>query len=136
MAEPEAEARVLLAMADAVIPLVQELRMLVKEVLPEAEERAHPGWTNFNYYLSGELGYVGAQGNTAVLGLTRGVDLADPAGLLTSTKGARYMRQVRIDAGDPIAHDAIVDLLLQARRLNLERGPPEAEWRARGRKRA
>jgi hypothetical protein len=75
------------------------------------------------------LGYVGALGETAVLGLTRGIDLADPAKLLTATKGAKYMRQLRINAGEPVPRDAIVELLFQAMRLNLESGPPEREWR-------
>ena len=129
------EAQILLRYPEPVQLAIQELRRLVKEMLPEAEERAHLGWGIFNYYLNGELGYVGGQGDEAVLGLTRGVDLDDPAGLLVSSKSARYMRQLRLRPGAPLPESAIRDFLTQARRLNLERGSPEAEWRAKGKHR-
>ena len=142
----DAEARILLSQPVAVQQAIQLLRALVREVLPEAAERAHPGWGIFNYYLNGELGYVGgaparasrregkdgssSESDAAVLGFTRGVDLDDPRGLLTATSTARYMRQLRLPVGQPLPRDAIRDLLLQAARLNLERGPPEQEWRS------
>ena len=71
---------------------------------------------------------MGGQNGEAVLGLTRGVELADPEGLLVGTKTAKFMRQLRLAPGATLPTSAIRELLLQAERLNLERGPPEREW--------
>jgi hypothetical protein len=56
------------------------------------------------------------------MGFTRGSELDDPEGLLSATKGARYMRQVRVAADQPLPVEAIKGLLLAAARVNLERG--------------
>jgi hypothetical protein len=134
-ADLDAEARIMLAHPVPVQHAMQMLRSLVRETVPEAEERAHTGWGIFNYYLHGELGYVGAQGDEAILGFTRGVDLEDPEGLLTTTKTARYMRQLRLPVGRALPAAAIRQLLLAAARLNIERGPRDHEWRPTGRRR-
>ena len=107
---------------------------MVRETLPGAEERAHAGWGVFNYYFNGELGYVGGQNGQGVLGLMRGAELDDAEGLLVATKRAKFMRQVRLSPGQPLPRAAIRALLLDAERRNLERGPPEREWRARKRR--
>jgi hypothetical protein len=133
MPDFDAEAKIMLSHPVPVQHAMQMLRALVRETLPEARERAYAGPGIFNYYLHGELAHVGAQGDEVVLGLTRGVDLDDPDGLLTATKTARYMRQLRLPVGSPLPVPAIRELLLQAARLNIERGPPQREWRPRKR---
>ena len=124
----DAEARILLSMPDAARDRVLRLRQLVREVVPTAEERAHAGWGIFNFYLNGELLYIGAQGEVAILGFSRGSQLTDPDGLLVATKTARYMRQMRF-ATDELPEAAIRQMVAAAAQLNIERGPPEREWR-------
>ena len=124
MPELDAEARILLSLPDGVRDRVQQLRALVREAIPEAEERPHPGWGIFNFYLEGELSYVGARKDAAVLGFSRGAALVDPAGLLTSTRGAKQMRQLRLRADQPLPREAIKGFLRQAVELNLRLGSP------------
>jgi len=133
-ADLDAEARIMLAHP---VPLQHAT---ADAAVPGARDRARGGRAgarrlgHLQYYLHGELGYVGAQGDEAILGFTRGVDLEDPEGLLTTTKTARYMLQLRLPVGRALPAAAIRQLLLAAARLNIERGPLDHEWRPTGRR--
>jgi hypothetical protein len=65
----------------------------------------------------------------------RGAELDDPDCLLTATKTARYMRQIRVSAGQPLPAATIRRLLLEAARVNIERAALARRWRVGGRKR-
>jgi len=119
----DAGARIMLALDPPLRELVGELRALFRETLPEAEERAQPGWGIFNYYLGGELGYIGAQKGAAVAGFTRGIELDDRAGILSRSRGAKYMRRLFLLPGETLPRDELRGLLLQAALVNLGGAP-------------
>jgi hypothetical protein len=74
--------------------LAGSLRKLIKATVPEAEERAYPGWHGIGYRHP-EVGYFAAifpERDLVKLGLEHGVELPDPQGLLRGEgKRVRYV---------------------------------------------
>ncbi len=80
--------------------LTDWVRQLVRNTLPEAEERAYPGWCAIGYRHP-EAGYIGAiflHPHKVKLGFEHGAKLPDPDGLLkpgpSAVKQVRYLEIV------------------------------------------
>ncbi len=106
--------------------LVQQLRPLIKAVLPQAEERVHLGWDVIRYgdgknmrdvivALSPQRAYVNLE-------FGDGVDLPDPAHRLEGT--GKRLRHVKIRTGEDVGH-ADVRALLEAAGRHKELLPPQ-----------
>jgi len=109
-------------------PLVEELRALVKEVVPAVNEKPHPGWKTFNFDHNGALAAISGYANYASLGFVRGAQLEDPERLLEGA--GKGMRHVKIDKGAEVPTAALTPLIRQAVELNEALGPPPGIGRA------
>jgi hypothetical protein len=109
---------------------VEQLRGLVREAVPNVNERARPEWKTFNFDHNGALASISGYQTWASLGLVRGDELEDPGGLLEGT--GKGMRHVKIKRGAEIPRGPIVRLIAQAARLNEELGPPRGISRSWG----
>jgi len=98
--------------------LVQELRPLIKEVMPQTTERVHLGWSAINYgagssmrdfivALSPQRAYVNLE-------FADGVELPDPAHRLEGT--GKRPRHVKIRSSDDVRHPDVRALLESALR--------------------
>jgi hypothetical protein len=99
---------------DEVRALTEQLRSLIKETIPEATERAYPGWHGIGYRHP-EAGFFAAifpRADDVKLGFEHGADLPDPDGLLTG-EGKRVRYVVVRRPGD-IRSRAIGSLLIAA----------------------
>lgn len=102
--------------------LVQRLRLLIAERIPEAAEKAHPGWGVFHYRTRGTMRDVivaiSPQRSYANLEFGDGVDLPDPAHKLEGT--GKRLRHVKIrsteDIQNPDLH-ALIEAAKRQRRL-------------------
>ena len=98
----------------AVAPLARELCLLVNEVLPDAVVTVDPDLIGFGV----APGYRGLRFTVAAyrahvnLGIARGVDLPDPAGLMEG-KG-KVHRHVKIRNSDQLRQPALRDLITRA----------------------
>jgi hypothetical protein len=74
--------------------LAGSLRELIRTTVPEAEERAYPGWHGIGYHHP-EVGYFAAifpERDLVKLAFEHGVELPDPQGLLQGEgKRVRYV---------------------------------------------
>jgi hypothetical protein len=95
--------------------LAESLRKLVKKIIPEASEKAYPGWHGIGYRHP-QSGYVCAifpQRDGVKLGFEAGVLLPDPDNLLEGTGSqVRYVsiknrRDLRQEAIKKLLHAAI-----------------------------
>ena len=97
--------------------LANRLRQLVKEVLPEAEERTYPGWraVGYRHPQAGYIGGIFLNSNMVRLGFEFGAMLPDPQGRLkpgpSSSKQVRYL-EIREAAG--LRPEVIREYLLAA----------------------
>jgi hypothetical protein len=87
--------------------LVQELRALIKEVMPQVSEKAHLGWSAWHYRAGATMKDVvvaiSPQRTYANLEFGDGVDLPDPKHRLEGTgKRLRHVKIRRVeDVRDP-----------------------------------
>lgn len=91
--------------------LTDEIRQLVRRVIPHAEERIYPGWHGVGY-VHPSAGYVCGifPGVDQVkLGFEHGSELADPTGLLVG--GGKRVRYVIADPGSEMPLEEISDLI-------------------------
>ena len=88
--------------------LASRLRRLVKDTLPEAEERTYPGWRAIGYRhpAAGYIGAIFLHQKMVKLGFEHGAKLPDPHGLLkpgpSASMQVRYLEIVEegdVDAG-------------------------------------
>lgn len=96
------------------------LRQIIREAAPEAVEKfkwAQPVYENHRPFC-----YIKAFRNTINFGFWRGVDLADPSGLLHG-EGER-MRHVVLTRLEDIDPDALSAFIRQASALNMQKGDP------------
>ena len=93
--------------------LARGLRNLVQSTLPHAQEKIWPGWGVADYYLGEPKGRgfmaIGPQKNYANLYFMNGVNLPDPAGLLTGT--GKTMRHVKILKPEDLHNPALRALI-------------------------
>lgn len=94
-----------------VVELTQTIRGVVRSALPRVKEKINLGWGGLGYHHP-DAGYVAGifPGEDQVrLGFEHGVELPDPAGMLTG-EGSQ-LRYVTIEAWDEALRDPITDLL-------------------------
>lgn len=95
--------------------LALRLRALLLETLPGITEKVQPGWGVADYKMEGlRLGFIsiGPQKRWANLYFSDGVDLPDPAGLLTGA--GKRMRHVKIRKPEELANPALISLIRAA----------------------
>jgi hypothetical protein len=119
---PDPAEPVLEKMSPEVRALAQQLRVLIKEVMPHATEKAYLGWGSIGYAAGGKMRdmvvALAPQRTYVNLGFGDGVDLPDPAHRLEGT--GKRLRHVKI-RGDADVHHPDVRVLLEtaARRRGL-----------------
>lgn len=100
--------------------IVSMLRKIILEAAPEAKESIK--WAQPVYESNGPFAYIKAFNTNVNFGFWRGIDIADPKGLL---KGSGIkMRHVNITSLDNIDEGAFVDFIHQAIELNKIKGDP------------
>lgn len=95
--------------------LATEIRRLVREAIPEATERAYPGWHGIGYRHP-DAGYLCAifpASDHVKLGFERGAGLPDPEGILV-VESRKQVRYVVLRPGDRVPTGAIRALLGEA----------------------
>ena len=97
--------------------IAQRLRDLIGEVVPEAVEKAHPGWHAIGYRHP-QAGYVCGilpRERSVKLGFEWGAQLRDEDGLLRrGPSGGKQVRYAELADADAIPEDALALLLLEA----------------------
>lgn len=111
--------------------LAEAVRSLVREVVPEAEERGNPGWHSINYR-HGDVGYffgVFPFAEEVRLVFEWGTRLDDPAKILEGE--TRRVKHVTLRSMSDLAatREALVGLLMQAIGLGNDRVPRRARAR-------
>ena len=108
---------ILAAHAPGVRALAERLRRLVLDVVPDAHERAYPGWRAIGYrhpragYFAGIFPEEGA----VRLAFEWGALLSDPDGLLQrGPSGGKRVRYAVLPPGDDIPEGPLALLLLEA----------------------
>ena len=96
--------------------MVENLRELVRNAAPKAEERGYTGWGNIVYVHNGMFCYIGPQKDSVNLGFHRGLDLTDPEGLLLGT--GKGMRHVKVRNEADIRVEELTGLVREAYRLS------------------
>lgn len=100
--------------------IVSSVRQIVLEAAPEANESIK--WAQPVYKSNGPFAYIKAFKNSINFGFWRGVDIADPKGLLQGT--GDKMRHVKLNSTDDIDEMAFADFVQQAVLLNMSKGDP------------
>ena len=96
------------------------LRQIIRAAAPEALEKFK--WAQPVYEHHGPFAYIKAFKNTINFGFWRGIDLADPSGLLHG-EGDR-MRHVVLTRAEDIFPVLLSALIRQAFELNPQKGDP------------
>jgi hypothetical protein len=98
----------------SVRPLLEDLRELVREAIPEAKEEIK--WGRPVYSLNHIVCYLAAAGDHANLGFYRGIELDDPRGLLEGE--GKKLRHIKVYRAEQIRRRWYGNLLKQAARLD------------------
>jgi hypothetical protein len=105
--------------------LARQLRRLIQKILPSSQEKIQPGWGVADIHPGEPKGHafmsIGPQKKYVNLYFARGLDLPDPAGLLTG-KGKR-LRHVKIMTAEDLENPALAELIRVAAEMRL---PPHA----------
>lgn len=109
-------------LAPEVRALVQQLRVLVKELMPQVSEKVHLGWGVIHYRSGGSMRdtvvALDPQRSYVNLEFGDGVELPDPAHRLEGT--GKRLRHVKIRSGDDVQNPEVRALLeVAARRRGL-----------------
>ena len=104
------------------VDVVNQLRGLILEAVPEAQERLKWAQPVYEVPEFGPFCYMKAFKNHLNLGFWWGVKLADPKGLLEGS--GDKMRHVKITGPDDVKTGAIRALVLEANAANREFGDP------------
>ena len=99
---------------------VTELRAIIRTAAPEASETIK--WAQPVYEWHGPFAYIKAFPRAVNIGFWRGVDLADPQGLLEGD-GTR-MRHVKLTAAGHVHSAQLAEWVRQAVALNEASGDP------------
>lgn len=100
--------------APVVVRAAERLRAIVREAVPEAEERGHPGWHAIGYR-SPEAGYFAGifpREDHVMLVFEWGALLPDPDGVLTGD--TRQTRHVIVRRAEDVPEHALKRLLVLA----------------------
>lgn len=100
--------------------IVSNLRELVMEVAPEAQEAFK--WSQPVYEYHGPFSYIKVFNNHINFGFWRGVDLKDPGGILQGS--GKKMRHVSIKSLEDIQREWFQQFVREASELNKVKGDP------------
>ncbi len=95
-------------------PVLRDLRELLREELPEATEEIK--WGRPVYSLNHIVCYLAASGDHANLGFYRGIELADPRGLLEGE--GKKLRHIKVRDREEIRQRWYRTLIRQAAKLD------------------
>jgi hypothetical protein len=98
-------------------PVADELRRLVKEIVPESRETVNPwGIPSFDFH--GPFCFLMVGKNHVTFGFSRGTSLADGGGLLEGT--GKNLRHVKLKDAEQVRDPNLRQLILEAAALNRE----------------
>ena len=101
----------------ALKPVADELKRLVKKIVPESRETVNPwGIPSFDFH--GPLCFLMVGKNHVTFGFTRGTSLTDVAGLLEGT--GKNLRHVKLKDAEQVRDPNLRQLILEAAALNRE----------------
>ncbi len=118
--EPSVEARIdrVVRAADPKLQeIVEGLRGLIKEAVPEVTETVNP-WGMPTFELNGSMFYFMVAKKHITFGFHRGTAMADPRGLLEGT--GKNLRHVKLRQVEDLQREGLRELLAEAVRLNRE----------------
>lgn len=95
-------------------PVLQDLRELVRQAIPDAKEEIK--WGRPVYSLNHIVCYLAAAGDHANLGFYRGIELEDPKGLLEGE--GKKLRHIKVYRTEEIRRRWYGTLIKQAARLD------------------
>jgi len=96
--------------------IAKELRDIVREVMPDADETLSVrGWNAALYSDPHEVCGIQPVTGRCNLYLSRGSEIADPEGVLEGLGGS--VRHVKVIAGAEIPREALMDLIRQGHKL-------------------
>jgi hypothetical protein len=108
-------------------PVADELRRLVKKIVPESRETVNP-WNIPSFDFHGPFCLMMVGKNHVTFGFTRGTSLADAAGLLEGT--GKNLRHVKLKDAHQLRDPRLRQLILEAAALN-RRTPLTPSMRAK-----
>jgi hypothetical protein len=97
-----------------------KLREIVNQAAPSAIEAVK--WSQPVFESNGPFAYVKVHSKSVNFGFWRGVDIADPKGILEGT--GEKMRHVKLTGPDVIDEALFADFVRQAIELNQSKGDP------------
>ena len=100
--------------------VVTTLRQIIRQAAPKAAESIK--WAQPVYEANGPFAYIKAHSGSVNFGFWRGVELADPLGILEG-EGDR-MRHVKLTGVKDIKRKAFKDFVRSAVQLNRKMGDP------------
>lgn len=89
--------------------LAEQLRVLIRELVPDVEENGHSVWGLIGYRNRRYFGFIGVKDKQVVLGFEFGSALPDPEGLLQG-EGSQ-VRHVIIRDEDDVRLPAVSELI-------------------------
>lgn len=97
--------------------LANDLRQLVKVILPDIQESVYPGLKLISYRLPHRrqivsVGYIAPRLHQVALGFEYGILLADPAGIITGS--GEQTREVIVEKLADIRPELLTPLIIQA----------------------
>jgi hypothetical protein len=109
---------ILAGKSDQVVELVQALRELVKQSVPELVEEPKRGWGNISYKKKSLVCAITPEKGYATLYFYKGTRLTDPDGLLEGS--GKALRHIKIRKLDDIKVEQIAAWLHEAVRIDEE----------------
>jgi hypothetical protein len=100
-------------------PIVEALRVVVREALPDAVERVRPGWGLIGYDVpngkrTAYVAWIWPEREHCHLGFQQGWAMRDPRGVLQGAGVTKQVRWLTFDAGDDIDDDLCREFLVEA----------------------
>lgn len=96
--------------------LVMNVRALVLDVVPDANEKVYTGWKNIGYAtgekMKDQFCYITPRKSGLTLGFNQGTDLTDPENVLEGT--GKSMRHVKISSEEDIDPSILRPLIKEA----------------------
>lgn len=95
--------------------IARRTRVLVREMVPDAEEKLHLGWKNVGYSCAKSFCAIAPHNAWVNLQFHDGAGLEDAASLLTGT--GNRMRHVKLRSDADVEQTALAELVRSAARL-------------------
>ncbi len=107
---------------EAIVELVEELRLIVRRAVPEASEAVRPGWRLIGYDLpvgrrTTFWAWVMPEPGHVHLGFPQGILMADSAGVLEGAGITKRARWLTVSPGDQLDGGLFADCAVEAARI-------------------